>query len=136
MTISNTTAIHREVDSKCRSNNDYLVPTHPNPALFPGTNTSCDTPKFNVVVRETVGTTVLLWGQLFALCEEGRGGAGFDQFAGLIEMVHHHLLRFDPERMVDGGQQFGGMHRILDRRRGGFVRLAVYVAPFDAGAGD
>lgn len=59
-----------------------------------------------------------------------------DQFTRLIQMVHDHHFGIDAEGMVDGGQQFGWMHGVLDRRRGRFVRLAVHVAAFDAGTRD
>ncbi len=50
-----------------------------------------------------------------ALGEQRSDGLGFDQFARLVQVVEDDGLRIDAEGMVDGRQQFAGMHRISQR---------------------
>ena len=68
------------------------------------------------------------------LSEELGDGLGFDQFAGLVEVVVDDGFRIDPAGVVHGGQQFGGMDRIFGGAAPGLVGLAVDIAAFGAGA--
>jgi hypothetical protein len=46
-----------------------------------------------------------------------------DQLAGLVEVVVDDRLRVDAEGVVDRRQQLAGMHRVLERGRGGLSLL-------------
>src|SRR5688500_2966095 len=79
--------------------------------------------------------------------DSGRGGTGFlnelreqprhhlrlHQLARLVEVVVDQRVRVDAEAVVDRRQHLAGVDRVLARPGGGAVRLAVDVAPLDAG---
>ena len=70
------------------------------------------------------------------LREELVDGLGFDQFAGLIEMVVNDGFRVDAEAVVNGCEDFGGMHGVFEGCGTGFVGFAVDVTTLDTGATD
>ncbi len=65
-----------------------------------------------------------------------RHGFGFDQLAGLVEVVIDDGVGVDADGVVDGGDDVDGVSGILQRGGAGGVGLAVDVAAFDAGTGE
>ena len=68
--------------------------------------------------------------------EEGGDGLGFDEFAGLVEVVVDDGVWGDAEGVVDGGEEFAWVDGVFEWGAAGFVGAAVDVAAFDACAGD
>ena len=56
------------------------------------------------------------------------------QLAGLVEVVIDDGLGVDADGVVDGGEKFGRVDRILDGGGAGGVGFSVHVAAVDAGA--
>ena len=63
-------------------------------------------------------------------------GLRLDQLARLVEVVVHDRIRVNAERVIDRGQQFGGMNGVRVRRTAGFVGFAEHIAALDAGPAD
>ena len=57
----------------------------------------------------------LKWFSDFLLTKQFGLGLRLDQLARLVEVVVHDRIRMNAERVVDGGQQFGGMNGIRIR---------------------
>ena len=77
--------------------------------------------------------TVRPRGECRSLGEEFGDRFGFDELAGLVEVIHDHGGGVDAEGVVDGGEEFAGVDGVFNRSRAGFVGGAVDVAAFDAG---
>ena len=75
-------------------------------------------------------------GLAVGLGEELGNSPSLDQFARLVEVIVHDRLGIDPEGVINRGQQFAWVHRILDRRRGGPVRFAMYITTLDTAPSD
>src|ERR1051326_5318306 len=59
-------------------------------------------------------------------CRSGEQGGhclGFDQFAGLLEVVVNDRFRIDAESVIDRGQQFHRMDRVSRRAAASLVGL-------------
>src|SRR6266480_3999902 len=60
---------------------------------------------------------------------------GFDEFAGLVEVVIDDRVGIDPDGVINGGNNIDRMRRILQRSAAGGVALTVGKAPFDSRPG-
>ena len=58
---------------------------------------------------------------------------GFDEFAGLLEVIVNDRFGIDAKRMVKAGEQFHGMNGIFCWTAAGFVRFAVNIAALRTG---
>src|SRR5437016_546724 len=68
--------------------------------------------------------------------EDARHRLALDEQARLLQVILDDGRRIDADAVIDRRQQFARMHRVLQRRRTGLVRLAPHEAALDAGAGD
>src|SRR6267154_1843876 len=68
--------------------------------------------------------------------EQACNSFGFDQLAGLLQMVVNDGIGIDSEGVIDTGEQFGRMDRLFGRAAAGRIGFAVHMAAFDACAGD
>ena len=70
------------------------------------------------------------------LAEELEDWLFFDEFAGLVQMIHYHGLGIDPKGVINCGQQLAGMNGIFHGGGAGLVGFSMDVSLLDPCSGD
>src|SRR5205085_12663718 len=87
--------------------------------------------------RKPTGRRPWAWQKLpMFLTENPANHLALDKFPRLIQVVVHNRAGIDADAVINSREQVLGVDRVLQRRGGSLIRLAVHQASFGAGPSD